>query len=37
MAENQGRSMAIFTSSGVTMLSVIKAIYKLKLRVPDDM
>ena len=36
MAENPDRSKAIFTSSGVTMLSVIKAIYKLKLRIPED-
>ena len=36
MNENSGRRKAIFTSSGVTMLSVIKAIYKLKLQIPED-
>ena len=36
LAANKGKSKAIFTSSGVTMLHVIKAISRLKLEMPQD-
>ncbi len=36
MAKNAGKGAAIFTSSGVTMLSVIKAVSRLGLRIPED-
>jgi LacI family kdg operon repressor len=35
-ARNDGHKKAVFTANGVTMLNVLKAIYALGLRIPED-